>query len=116
MTEGVLQRAKLPQSAHADSPLTEGAEDYSGLSIYDRGHEMLCKKKSGKDDDVLGLVGVCKAAAIEFAFGGYTPPISRCETGKLFQARRTRSKEKTTRFGWSFLWLPLLGLNQRHHD
>ena len=26
MTEGVLQRAELPQSANADSPLNEGAE------------------------------------------------------------------------------------------
>ena len=43
---------------------------------------------------LLGLVGVCKAAATEFAFGGYTPPISLCETGKLFQACRTRSQRK----------------------
>ena len=33
---------------------------------------------------VLGLDGVCAAAANEFAFGGCAPPISRCETGKLF--------------------------------
>ena len=31
-----------------------------------------------------GLDGVCAAAANELAFGGCAPPISRCETGKLF--------------------------------
>ena len=33
---------------------------------------------------MLGLDGVCAAAANELAFGGCAPPISRCETGKLF--------------------------------
>ena len=59
---------------------------------------------------LLGLVGVCKAAAIEFAFGGYTPPISRCETGKLFQARRTRSQRKDHPVRVVFSLAPPVGL------
>ena len=35
---------------------------------------------------LLGLGGVCAAAANELAFGGCAPPISRCETGKLFNS------------------------------
>ena len=35
---------------------------------------------------LLGLDGVCAAAASELAFGGCAPPISRCETGKLFNS------------------------------
>ena len=35
---------------------------------------------------LLGLDGVCAAAANELAFGGCAPPISQCETGKLFNS------------------------------
>ena len=43
---------------------------------------------------LLGLDGVCAAAASELAFGGCAPPISRCETGKLFRAQRYEKQRK----------------------
>ena len=46
--------------------------------------EVTCRKKKRKVLCVLRLDGVCAAAASELAFGGCAPPISRCETGKLF--------------------------------
>ena len=66
---------------------------------------------------LLGLDGVCAAAANELAFGGCAPPISRCETGKLFRAQRyEKQRRRPSEPDGLFLWLPLLGSNQRHRD
>ncbi len=59
---------------------------------------------------VLGLDGVCAAAAIEFAFGGYAPPISRCETRKLFRAERYEKQKKDHPVRMVFFLAPPVGL------